>query len=133
MIDAMFTFVRAGLEDDAETLAENVNGRAGKRCAEWLKDELAVRLKEATFDNLAIAEDWGWAMIVRLGRDLFLLGCSNDDDAQTSWRVLVGDNFSRGVFPWTRRRKTAAAKILADALEAMLREACVGRLRRSKG
>ncbi|MBY0423870.1 MAG: hypothetical protein K2Q06_16315 [Parvularculaceae bacterium] len=121
MIDATFTFRKEGLADDATTRAENVNGIAGKACAEWVKAALGPVLPAATFDNVAIPEDWGWAMIVKLGPDLFVLGCSGEDEDQSRWSVAIGDNFSRGFFPWTRRRKESAAAIIADALGKVLR------------
>lgn len=121
MIERVISFAKPDVEDDEAALLESINGVAGRRCAEWLKAGLGQTLREADFDDAASPEDWGWAVIVRLGADLFVLGCSPDETVSNGWRVLVGDNYSRGVFPWTRKRKKASARLLADQTEAFLR------------
>lgn len=121
MIESVISFTKSGLDDDEATRARNVNGFAGCRCAVWLRDGLAPHAAHLEFDNEPTAEDWGWAMVVKLGDDLFILGCSADEETPSRWRVMIGDNFSRGLTPWTRKRKTAAARRLAADVEAYLR------------
>jgi hypothetical protein len=59
-----------------------------------------------------IAEDWGWALLVEIGPDKFILGCSAEEDSTNTWQVLIGDNTNRGLWPATRRRRTAAIEAL---------------------
>jgi hypothetical protein len=120
MIHGHISFERAGLGDDDATRAQNVNGLAGKNCASWLKQSLAT-LPDARLRGEPVAEDWGWALVVDVGPDAFVLGCSADEDTANGWHVLIGDNVSRGFWPATRRRRTAALEALTKHVDAFLR------------
>jgi hypothetical protein len=76
------------------------------------------------FDEKPIAEDWGYAVRVWMGADTLLLACTSafEDDANR-WRIVVRDNFTRGVFPWTRQRKRNKATRLSAFVEQRLRSA----------
>ncbi|MBI1339702.1 hypothetical protein GC169_05750 [bacterium] len=127
MIDRVISFIRSGLDDDEATRSLNINGHEGCRCVCWLKQELAREMPEVEFDFEPAPEDWGWAMVLKLGPDLFLLGCSKVSSTPVArWQVRISDNFSRGVLPATRRRKTEAVRRLSRTVEAVLRsQACV--------
>jgi hypothetical protein len=120
MIHGHISFERAGLDDDAATRAHNVNNFAGRNCATWLKKSLAT-LPNARVRGEPVAEDWGWALVVDIGPDAFVLGCSADEDTANSWHVLIGDNVNRGFWPATRRRRTAALEGLTKHVDAFLR------------
>lgn len=119
MIHAAIRFKRAGLEDDDATLARNVNGFAGYNCAKWLTQ--GVRdMPDAQVRGEPVAEDWGWALVVDVGKDAFVLGCSIDPDNEGSWQVLLGDNGMRGLLPATRRRRTTALEMLTNRVRSFL-------------
>jgi hypothetical protein len=120
MIHGHISFERAGLDDDDATRAQNVNGLAGKNCASWLKQSLA-NVPGAGIPGEPVAEDWGWALVIDIGADAFVLGCSADEDSANSWHVLIGDNVNRGFWPATRRRRTAALEDLTKHVDAFLR------------
>jgi len=120
MIHGHLRFTRAGLDDDAETRAQNVNGFAGYNCANWLKQSLAT-FPEARVRGEPIAEDWGWALVFDIGPDAFVIGCSADEETPNGWQVLVGDNVNRGFWPATRRRRATALEALTKHIDAFLR------------
>jgi hypothetical protein len=121
VIHAAVRFRRAGLDDEASDLARNVNGIAGLKCAKWLAPSVA-KLPDARIDADPTPEDWGWAMAVNLGKDVFVLGCGRDpDNEKDGWQVLFGDNASRGFLPATRKRRTASLEALTDCVDAFLR------------
>lgn len=114
----LISFRRQGLRDaEADTAA--VIG--GLECARWI----ASRLREFGADwqdEAPIAEDWGYAIRVRLGQDMLLIGCAiapNDDP--DAWCVMIGDNFNGGLFPWTRRRRDGAKARLSEFVLRTLR------------
>jgi hypothetical protein len=120
MIHAAIRFERAGLDDDAPTRARNVNGFAGFNCANWLKQSVDG-LDGARVRGEPVPEDWGWALVVDVGKHAFVLGCGSDPDNDGGWQVLIGDNVMRGIMPWTRRRRTAALQVLTAHVDAFLR------------
>lgn len=95
----------------------------GFNCARWVISWLRA-FDSTRFDENPIAEDWGYAVRVWVGVDTLLLGCSSafEDDANR-WRIMVGDNFTRGVFPWTRQRRRNKAMRLSTFVEQRLRSA----------
>lgn len=120
MIHASVRFRKAGLEDDDAELARNVNGFAGLKCAKWLAPSVAS-VADARIDAEPTPEDWGWAMAVTIGKDVFVLGCARDPDNETDgWQVLLGDNVSRGFLPATRKRRTASLETLTGRLDEFL-------------
>lgn len=121
MIERIMTFRKTGLVDPPATLAESVNAIHGRTCAVWLRDGLAARAPDIDTRHEPVAEDWGWALAAFVSRDLFVIGCAGEDDADDQWRIMIGDDVSRGLFPWTRKRRAAAAKMVADAVETFLR------------
>jgi hypothetical protein len=119
MIFSTITFCKASLQDLPQP--DSDNAITGLNCAKWVASWLP------NFDATAIikgpiAEDWGYAVLVSVGSDTLLLGFSSafEDDADR-WRITVGDNFVRGLFPWTRRRRRAGAARLSDFVEQSLR------------
>ena len=54
--------------------------------------------------------------------DTLLIGCANafEEDLDV-WRVMISDNFLRGVLPTTRSRREAALAKLSDHIEQYLR------------
>ena len=120
MIHAAIRFERPGLDDDASTLARNVNGFAGFNCAGWLRRSLDD-FPDARMRGEPVPEDWGWAIVVDVGRDAFILGCGSDPDNEGGWQILLGDNATRGLLPATRRRRMAALQRLTEHVDAFLR------------
>lgn len=121
MIFSTITFSKAGLDDPPHP--ETDDAVTGLNCARWLITWLP-RFEPSGFDKEPIAEDWGYAVRVSVGPDTLLLGCSNAfEDDPDRWRIMVGDNFNRGLFPWTRSRRRAQASRLSDFLERSLRGA----------
>jgi len=121
MIFSTITFSKPGLEDASRPKRDDAV--TGFNCAKWviswLKDFEPTR-----FDEEPIAEDWGYAVRLWVGADALLLGCSNafEDDANR-WRIVIGDNFTRGIFPWTRQRRRNGAQRLTAFVEQRLRSA----------
>lgn len=123
MIYSHTSFRRLGLDDDEATIAANINGIAGSRCAAWLAQSLAPMLPEAVFELEPIPEDWGWAIRAEVDRDWFVLGCSDDKErGDGRWWVLLGDDFNRGLLPATKRRRAAALELMSAALERFLQD-----------
>lgn len=59
---------------------------------------------------------------VSVGPDTLLLGFTSAfEDDPNCWRITVGDNFLRGLFPWTQRRRRTEAGRLSDFVEQSLR------------
>ncbi len=120
MIHSVIRFARPGLADDDATRERNMNRFAGYNCASWLMrsiqgvDGLQTR-------GEPVPEDWGWAVVVDVGPDTFVLGCAGDEDAADHWHVMLGDNVIRGILPSTRRRRTQTLQTLTERVDAFLR------------
>ena len=56
-----------------------------------------------------------------VGPDAFVLGCANDEEIADHWRVLLGDNVSRGLWPSTRRRRKETLQTLTERVATFLR------------
>jgi len=120
MIHSVIHFEHPGLADDAATLERNVNGLAGYNCANWMSRSVES-IEGATVRGMPVPEDWGWALVVDVGKDAFVLGCSSDPDNEGGWQVLIGDNAIRGILPATRRRRTATLNALTRQIDTFLR------------
>lgn len=121
MIHTHFTFTSEALVDDPEKISsdENVNGFGGHACAVWIGKHLSSLGYSVSEEP--IAEDWGWATVIDIGADRFLVGCAPSGDGEpSSWGVIVGDNFNRGLFPATRKRRTEAVSALTATIGAFL-------------
>lgn len=124
MIFSSITFRKLGLQDDpAKKNSQFGDDVAGFNCANWVISWLGG-FGATEFDEEPIEEDWGYAIRVRVGADVLLIGCgSASPDDPDRWRITVGDNFVRGVFPWTRRRRLGAAEKLSAFVERTLSSA----------
>jgi hypothetical protein len=120
MIHSVIRFERPGLDDDPSTIEQSVNGFAGLKCASWLKQSIAS-LDGARVRGEPVPEDWGWALVVDMGKDAYVVGCGIDPDNESGWQVLLGDNVMRGFLPATRRRRTEALQTLTQRVESFLR------------
>lgn len=119
MIFSTITFCKAGLDDPPQGEADETV--TGLTCAKWVISWLPA-YASASFDREPIAEDWGYAVRVSVGADTLLLGFASAFEKDTDcWRIMVGDNFNRGVFPWTQRRRRNEAARLSDFVEHSLR------------
>jgi hypothetical protein len=119
MIFSTITFSKPGLEDPSRP--ETDDAITGFNCARWVMSWLKG-FESTRFDEEPIAEDWGYAVRVRIGADTLYLGCSSAfEDDVNRWRVVVGDSFTRGVFPWTRQRRRNEAERLSAFVEQRLR------------
>ena len=120
MIHSVIHFERPGLADNAATLERNINGLPGYNCANWLSRSVDG-IEGARVRGTPVPEDWGWALVVDLGKDAFVVGCGSDPDKESGWQILLGDNAIRGILPSTRRRRTAALNALTRQIDAFLR------------
>ncbi len=121
MIFSTITFSKAGLDDPPQP--ESDDAITGLSCAKWVVSWLP-NFEGFGFDKEPIAEDWGYAVRVSVGPDTLLLGFSNAfEDDPNRWRIVVGDNFNRGLFPWTQQRRRGEASRLSDFVERSLRAA----------
>ncbi len=121
MLFSAITFSKAGLDDPPEVKSDD--DITGLNCTKWVMSWLRD-LKAAKFDAMPIAEDWGYAVRVSVGPDTLLLGFANAfEDDPNRWRIIVSDNFNRGLFPWTRQRRREEASKLSDLVERSLRAA----------
>ncbi|MEQ1812044.1 MAG: hypothetical protein ABL889_19100 [Terricaulis sp.] len=121
MIFSTITFSKAGLDDPQQP--ESDDAITGLTCAKWVMSWLS-NFESAGFDKEPIAEDWGYAARVSVGSETLLLGFANAfEDDPNRWRIVVSDNFNRGLFPWTRKRRREEASKLSDFVELSLRAA----------
>jgi hypothetical protein len=121
MIFAVLTFSNPDLLDDEATLAKHINHLHGFRLAKWL---IALLSAELRMDDEPIEEDWGYAVRVFENgdppKDIFLLACSAEEEPEVRPRILISDNFVRGLLPSTRRRRTAALERLTKLVQERL-------------
>ncbi|HVZ99942.1 MAG TPA: hypothetical protein VG841_06470 [Caulobacterales bacterium] len=115
MIYGSITFTKAHLDDPPSLKPDAITGKA---CAEWV----ITLLPEfgAPHDEMPTAEDWGYGVRVNIGPDTVLLGFASAFDGVDRWRIIVGDNFTAGILPWTKTRRREAAMKLASFLDKRL-------------
>ncbi|HVK82393.1 MAG TPA: hypothetical protein VM915_17470 [Verrucomicrobiae bacterium] len=118
MIYSTITFRRPGLQDSAQS--ESDDAITGLRRATWISSHLHD-FNATKFDKEPIAEDWGYAVRVFVGTDTLLLGFSSAfEDDPDRWRLVISDNFNRGLLPQTQKRRQAELVRLSDFVKRVL-------------
>lgn len=122
MIFSSITFSKAGLVEQPKPDA--LNGVAGLEPARWVISWLDA-FGADQFDLEPLQEDWGYAVRVRVGADVFLLGFNRAIEGAEGdrWLIIIGDSLNRGLFSWTRNRKAAVLARLSEFLESSIRAA----------
>ena len=120
MDGAQFTFRTDAFADEAERVAENVNGMAGHALATWLSDALRARGLDASG---VCAEDHGWDFSLAHGGAKYICAClvNVDEGGPTDASVVVGK--TRSFMDKLKGRNKYSAD---DAVVAAISEALRG-------